>query len=371
MNIIHYNPWGDKLSAFYIDTLCKSMEGQAVCRVANTIVELRREMTKEHADIIDIHGCWHYSIFFAAIMARRNHTRIVITPHGQLEPWVTRRHWITSTLPRLMLYQRRTVRQAYSVIVMGKMEYENIERLGWTKRIETIPCSLFTSSTTDAEMAKQTLAVFRKVMDSNVVELMLPNTSMALHALYKACIIADRDWMATEERKAVEQLDDEGWRQIEIYAHHTSTLFDIRKGADVMGISLPDCQPSKIACYLPNNHDKTFQHQRFPHLATDGKGMHSPADFVEMIKKLNQKTRAHTLAIADILQFAATLYNLRTDEDEVRYLLSEEQLTPFAARMMQLASHFTLLPPGFFIVAPRNDRRTRKIKNTILKILEI
>ena len=371
MNIIHYNPWGDKLSADYIDTLNKSMDGQAVCRVAGSILELRKELARQHADIIDIHGCWHDSIPIATAMACRHRTRIVVTPHGQLEPWVTRRRWLTSTLPRQILYQYRTVSKAYSVIVMGEMELSNMRKLGWTNRIETIGCSLFTSSITDGEMARQTLAVFRKVMDSNVVELMEPNTTHALHSLYKACTIADARWLATEEREAVEQLDENSWRQIEIYGHHTSTLVDIRHGADALGITLPDCRPAEIACYLPDNYDKEANHQRLASLSTDEKGMHSPSDVVDMIKGLSQKTRKHTLGIADILQFASTLYRLRTDEDEVRYLLTEAQLTAFAARMMQLVRHFTLLPDGFLIVTPLDDKRARNIKNTILKKLEI
>ncbi|MGN0280693.1 MAG: glycosyltransferase [Prevotella sp.] len=371
MNIIHYNPWGDKLSAIYIDTLCKSMDGQVVCRVAGSLLELKKEMSQQHADIIDIHGCWHDSIPFATCLARRQRTRIVITPHGQLEPWVTRRRWLTSTLPRQMLYQRRTVRDAYSVIVMGEMELNNIQRLGWTRRVETIPCSLFTSSISDEEMARQTLAIFRKVMDSNVIELMQPNTSHALHSLYKACTIADARLLEIAEREAVEQLDESGWRQIEIYGHHTSTLVDIRHGADALGITLPDCRPAMIACYLPDNYDNDAPHQRLATPSADEQEMYAPADVVDMIRELSLRARKRTLGIADILQLSSTLWRLRTDEDEVRYLLSENRLMTFAARMMQLVRHFTLLPEGFFIVNPLDDNRTKHIKNTILKKLEI
>ena len=371
MNIIHYNPWGDKLSAEYIDTLNKSMEGKAVCRVAGSFLELRKEMAQQHADIIDIHGCWHDSIPLTTLLARRHLTRIVVTPHGQLEPWVTRRHWLTSTLPRMLAYQRRTIRKAYSVIVMGEMDEKNLERLGWTKRIETIGCSLFTSSITDEEMARQTLAVFQKVMDSNVVELMKPNTTQALHSLHKACIIADAQWLKQEEREAVENLDDVSWREIEINGHHTFTLVDIRHGADTLGITLPDCRPSEIACYMPYKYDKDALRHRLASLSADEKGMHSPADVVDMIKALHQKTRKNTLGIADIIQFSSTLYRLRTDEDEVRYLLSEAQLTKFAARLMQLVSHFTLLPDGFLIVQPLGDNQERQIMNNILKKFEL
>ena len=371
MNIIHYNPHGDKTVADYIDTLNKSMSGQAVCRVVDKLLALKGELSRQHADIVDIHGCWHKTIPFACIIAKHHGARIVVTPHGQLEPWIMKRHWLITTLPRTLSYQHRIIKRAYSVIVMGKMEHDNMEKLCWTPRIETIPCSLFTSSITDDEMARQTLAVFNKVLDSNVLELMDITTTSALHSLYKIYTTADPRWLEPSERETIEKLDQRQWRQIEIYAYNTSTLLDVRHGADALGITLPDCHPSEIACYLPYSHSNENQRQRLASLTADEKGMHNPADVVEMIKALQQKVRKRTLGIADILQFSATLYQLRTDEDEVRYLLDEAKLTRFASSLMQTVVHFTHLPYGFLTVSPNNGRLTRRIMNTIFKQLEI
>ena len=158
---------------------------------------------------------------------------------------------------------------------------------------------------------------------------------------------------------------------MEIYGHHNFTLVDIRHGADTLGITLPGCRPSEIACYLPYKYDKDAPRHRLASLSAAEKGMHSPADVVDMIKALHQKTRKNTLGIADIIQLSSTLYRLRTDEDEVRYLLSEAQLTKFAARLMQLVRHFTLLPDGFLIVQPLGDNQERQIMNNILKKFEL
>lgn len=371
MNIIHYNPIGNKTIADYIDTLNESMGKDNVCRTVNTLMKFRSEIKRQPADIVNIHGCWHHSMAMAASMAVSHGARVVVTPHGQLEPWILRHRRFTQKLLQRLLYQRRIVGRAYAVIVMGEMELGNLKRLGWTRRIETIPCSLFTSSITDGEMAGQTMRVYRKILDTNVLPLMDSTTTSAMHSLFKAAVTADGRWLDDDERLALSSLDDRQWRQLEIYGHHTATLHYIRQGAENIGLPLPDFHPETIACYPPRHAVGDKGREPVEPLPTDAHGQHTPAHVIDMIKSLRHKVRHHTFGMADVVQLSATLYRLRTDEDEVRYRLDDKQLTKFMSRLMHIVGHFTLLPEGFFIVSPLADRKTRKIQKSILKQLEI
>lgn len=371
MNIIHYNPFGNKTIAYYIDTLSKSMGKENVCRTVNTVMQFRAEINRQPADIVNIHGCWHDSMAIVASMAVSHGARIVVTPHGQLEPWIMRQQRFTRKLYQRLLYQRRIIARAYAVIVMGEMELRNLQILGWSHRIETIPCSLFTSSISNEGMAQLTTSVYRKVLDSNVLPLMSSTTTTALHSLFKAAITTDGRWLDDHELQAITSLEADQWRQMEIYGHHTATLSYIHKGAASVGVTPPDCRPESIACYPPRHSMGDEGWAPVEPLAANEHGQHTPDDIISMTKALQHKVRHHTFGMADVLQLSHTLFLLRTDEDEVRYQLDDKQLSKFMSRMMHIVGHFTLLSEGFYLVSPRCDYKTRRIIKSILKQLEI
>ena len=371
MNIIHYNPHDDKVIAEYIDTLNMAMTDDVVSRNASTVKEIKKELTSQHADIINIHGCWHHSLPIVMSMAKKHNARIVVTPHGQLEPWIMSRQNTALRLFRQTTYQRRLIRQAYSVIVMGEMEYMNTKRLGWSDRIETVSNSLFTSKTTDSQMAKDTIGVFQKVMDSNVFQAMDEITRKALFMLFKAAVTNNRQWIDNEEANLIGALDYHQWRQIMIYGYSTSSLEYILHGAEVFSITPPDCHPENIKHYPAARARHIAEAKSLPILKIGDNGSHSQDDMVEMIRAIKEKADQKTIGIADILQLAVALFNLRINEDELRYKLDESQLSSFAARAMALCTYFTCIPEGFLVTHSKNDRKTKAIINSILTQLKL
>ena len=77
MNIIHYNPHNDIVIAEYIDTLNMAMTDEVVSRKASTVKEIKKELTAQHADIINIHGCWHHSYKILMYLANKHNARLV------------------------------------------------------------------------------------------------------------------------------------------------------------------------------------------------------------------------------------------------------------------------------------------------------
>ena len=369
MIIIHYNPHDGIITNDYIDTLNRAMGEGVTCLTATSITRLKEILSKQHIDIIDIHGCWHDSLPLVMTLAKKHGTRIVLTPHGQLEPWIIKRQ-LTSMLLRKHLYQKQLTRRAYAVIVMGKMEHENMKRLGWNRRLETIPCSLFTSSVTDGKMASDTLAIFRKVMDSDVRGLMDATTVKALQLRFKAGITKNKRWINEEEEQLLLSLTKQQWRQIQLYAYYTSTLNVIKSGANTMSLTIPDCHPESIRCYLPSRIE-TNEVKSIPAIVADADGKHGSEEVLNMIKSLRHKILHNQLGIADIVQISETIFHLKTDEDEVRYLLKDEKLTSFTSRVMSLVKEFTGLPEGFLLLPAINDRKTVQLRQRIIKQLKI
>ena len=95
-------------------------------------------LSEGHYDVLHVYGCWHFGAWRMARQAITKGTRLVVSPEGQLEPWVVKSHYWKDKLPKRMLFQKWMVQQAYAVIIQGKMEEECLRQLGWNPRLVII-----------------------------------------------------------------------------------------------------------------------------------------------------------------------------------------------------------------------------------------
>lgn len=94
-------------------------------------------------DIVHVNCCWMPQIACVLKWTRRwvksqdrgERTKIFLTPHGMLEPWIISRHYWTRKLPAIWLYQRRSVRQADVIVATAEEEREHLLQLGWNRNI--------------------------------------------------------------------------------------------------------------------------------------------------------------------------------------------------------------------------------------------
>ena len=146
MRILHYYTASDKISHEYIDILSKAMtelnylsgDGCIENVSASSLHEALKLINLSNVDIIHLHGCWRDSDFMLVRKAKKSGTRIIVSPHGQLEPWVINTDYWKKHFPRIIVYQKKIGRDAFAVVVMGRMEEECMKRLGWNVRIEVV-----------------------------------------------------------------------------------------------------------------------------------------------------------------------------------------------------------------------------------------
>ena len=132
MKILHYYASNEvTLVTQYVKTLCEAMDAEVSNEVTSNGADAKERLTSSHYDILHIHGCWQYAAYRLACVAWRENTRVVITPHGELEPWVVKEGYWKEKLPKRLLFMKRLIEKAYAVIIQGKMEEECIiaERL--------------------------------------------------------------------------------------------------------------------------------------------------------------------------------------------------------------------------------------------------
>lgn len=165
MKIIHYIPSIDRTSGgttAYIQLLANELgkltelhiathRGNYPTEMKNCLVhyirpsiwkgmkqEWQRLLEAIHPDIVHINCCWMPGCAFAQKWAQELGYKVVLTPHGMLEPWIIQRHYWTRKVPALLLYQKRAVTKADYLHATAESEKENLIKLGYNSNIEVI-----------------------------------------------------------------------------------------------------------------------------------------------------------------------------------------------------------------------------------------
>lgn len=339
--------------ADYVATLSDAMRGMTDstgCGMENigatTLREARNIISAGGVDIVNIHGCWRDQ---NALLARSlsimggapGKPRLVITPHGQLEPWIRRKHYLRDKLPRTLAYQKRLVKGAYAIIVMGKMERGCMERLKWNERIETVHNALITDMLTEEEMARQLMHIYGKVMDTDTYGLLGEKDLLTLSSLLKASLAGDGRWLTEEEAGSCSFISLTTWRRILLYAHQYAITDSLQRGARVMGIEPPDIRPATVETYNSGSAPTPIAGRPSRVAKAD--------EVVEWIKALSQGAHRGGIHIADLLFTSSQLRALSADEGQISEALKRQGLKKFTNSLMQSLHRQTGLEEGFMI----------------------
>ena len=168
MLVLHYIPTLDRNgggTSFYMQLLAgelgRLVDLHVVTHASEHPVEVRHctvhhiapftrpgEMKKEtltllrelRPDVVHVNGCWHPACAMVQRWAQKaaGH-KVVLTPHGMLEPWIMARHYWTRKLPALLLYQREAVRRADFLHATAESERRNLLALGYNRKVAVIP----------------------------------------------------------------------------------------------------------------------------------------------------------------------------------------------------------------------------------------
>ena len=358
MKVLHVYPKSDSLIERHVTLLAEGMRQSAEVKVADNVVTFKKFFREMEPDIVHCHGCWQFFLARAVSYAIRHQARVVLTPHGQLEPWVIKRQSVQENISKTLLWQRRTVEHAYAVILLGKFEHENFRKLGWNQRTEQIHNAVITNAITQAEMCTQTFAVYQKVMDSNTLEQMDEESLRALAIIIKVGIMGDRRWVKDNH------IDDAhiDWRRLLIYAEHEHISNYVDYGISTLGLSTPSIDVSRIAAYFPDHYEcpKTLKE-----VVGDYDG--NETDYlVRIIRQINKQP-----LLLHLIELTRELYRDNVNDELLIEKLEDKNLLTYAARLMQVLSEQTLLDEGYMPLDPKDDRQTEHIRRMLTNHLKI
>lgn len=90
-------------------------------------------------DVFHTNCCWMPQSARTAKWAKQEGYKVVYTPHGMLEPWIMRRHYLTKKIPAMLLFQKRGVKIADMVHATAESERNHLLQLGWNRNVAVIP----------------------------------------------------------------------------------------------------------------------------------------------------------------------------------------------------------------------------------------
>lgn len=167
MKIIHYIPSIDRISGgvgSYMQLLAKELGKLCELYIVTTNTEHQLQienakilyipcnisqynsMKKEWSKILDeikpalvhVNCCWMPCCALVQKWAQKKGYKVILTPHGMLEPWIMKRNYWTKKIPALLLYQKTAIKSANCIHATAESEKQNILKLGYNNKIEVI-----------------------------------------------------------------------------------------------------------------------------------------------------------------------------------------------------------------------------------------
>lgn len=167
MKIIHYIPSIDRIAggtSTYMQVLGKELGKLAEvhiithtsenplpisnCEIHNVSVynpingRFKNEVSKLldviKPDLVHVNCCWMPACAFVQQMSQKRNIKVVLTPHGMLEPWIIKRHYWTRKVPALLLFQKSAIKKADCLQATAESEKQNLLKLGYNSNIKIV-----------------------------------------------------------------------------------------------------------------------------------------------------------------------------------------------------------------------------------------
>jgi len=352
MKVLYLYPKSDVLISQHVSMLTDGLRQSAEIRTADSVSTLKKAVQEQKPDIIHSHGLPSVTAARAVFSALNRGARLVLTLHGQLEPWAEdRQHNLAA-----VYWQKEFVRRAYAVILLGRLERTNFSKLKWNTRTEEIHNAVTTNTISPQDMSTATFAVYQKVLDSNTLALMDESTQHMLSAIIKVGIMGDRRWATVLPSGNI------SWRQLLLYAEHENIRNYVDYGISLLGCNVPAIDTSGIAVYFPDG----FTTPR-PIRETVGEYQGKETEYlVRIISQIRQQP-----LLLNLVELTRELYRDTVDDERLSEVLQEKGLTAFAQSLMQVLSEQTGLDEGYMPLSPADNKLTRQIRQQITNHLKI
>lgn len=113
-----------------------------LCHLHKAKRQFRELLEAIKPDVVHVNSCWEVLCSLTVFWAKTSGCRVVVSPHGMLEPWVIRKNYLKKKFPALLLYQKRSLRMADELVATAETERNNLLRLGYNGNVSVVPTGI-------------------------------------------------------------------------------------------------------------------------------------------------------------------------------------------------------------------------------------
>ncbi len=310
-------------------------------------------------DIVHLHGCWNHSHMRQARHLQRQGARLVLSPHHQLQPWVTEDRRLQDKWPKQLLWQQRLCHTCYCMIASGPWEEQTLRQTGWNPRIETVADAVISQATSARDMTRSIVMIYRKVMDSHPAALLSDEARRLLPAILKAGLCGDSRWVATpasELNETANALSNEDWRHLYVYAYHSGLSDIFAKGLELLKLQSLAVDASRIAIYMPQSAEVRSE---------------SAADVAALLRDIRHDTGRGRLSYGLLADMTRLLRDPQLNEDRLMSELQQHKLGKPMASLLTVLAETMQLDEGYMPCPPADNRLASAMRHALQHHLAI
>lgn len=345
-----YKEYLEQLAPQLEDTIHIEISHAAYHRVAATLKKY---------DVIHVMGAWSSSANHILLHARQEKLPTVYTPFGGMQPWVVRQHQHIYQ----SILQAKAVKSATVIHVCGNLEQQTLSALQLNKHVELIKNPVLTSQITWQEASTQLKMLYRKVVDSNVKNMLSKQAATAIGMLLQ--LGTDTTPLPETEhslqlKSMLQDLSQEEWRRMIIYAADEHIEDYLRIGLQRLKIAPPPICSRSIDRFAPARKypdgDLKSDEPISRNILLRSK-INENIDEDEINERklciqllnLRYETERHIACLRHLANVYSTLRFCDMDEDRMAEIIKAMGLTDFALSIMQRLHDLMGLTEGFMI----------------------
>lgn len=376
MRIIHYIDSiqaGNLLSDYFL-RLTTAQKEHADVKTVTRKDNFKKLLADSRPDIVHIHTCWDYQAATYARRAARQGCAVVFSPHWELDGRSRTSEQKRTKQLKTLFYQKKMVQRVDALLVTTERERQDILRSDWTKRIDVVPDSLLNSQLDDDSMAQQTIAFYRKVLDTRYQFAMTAMEKDAIPSLLHTGLAQEttHNLLPSDQLLNLRSLNPEQWRRILIYADDEGVREIVDNSISRLQLNAPAIDTAAIRRYAllspketePINAEKLTGNQPLTrqrlndNLKQEETLLKKIATMMANTRQVERKDTLSLRLLADL--YTAIKYN-DYDEDRLAELLRRMRIYRYSRRIIQLLADKIHMREGFMPFPPLNDRRTKGI----------
>lgn len=294
-------------------------------------------------DIVHIHGSWSYAGANIEKWSRKRGFKVVVSPHGRLKKHVWSLEFLKTRLLPTICYQRNMIHHCMAVHASNEEEKNNLVKLKWNMRINTIT----------TEQSHKMPLFYQNVSDHDIHSQLSLDERQTICYLLHSKLSGKLHQNNRFPHKKIEALTTEQWRRILIYTEREKITDLIRDAVEKLQLNIPIEHVTKMNSFSEN----PPQYEKL----NDKDGL------LSMLLDTKKHIKKHTINLRQLSDLYQAFIILDEDEEDLHQKLRQKKVDRFTARMEQILSEIFFLTEGFMPIDKRNDYKTERIRQNIIK----